>query len=928
MGSTNGISPDHPGPGMTAAENYAAPAGLDHQDRHIIWQNLYTVLTRLSNRTVSRETDELFVSTSLELANVSFVLGKGFSDLSVFLESAREAARRIGDRRSHAIITLHIARLMYFAEQRQEALALFERGKSEVEALGDDDIQSQAAEFIGLYFFVQGLFDDALHYFEQATQSFEFFKTGQAINPSGPMWMSYCAAFLGHYHRAIGTLDYYRRIATDRGDRPLATTLRAVLGITLAGINKHREAAFHLSGALQEAKRDRNAMACYFAKGGLAYHHLIEGRIEESRKWLQEAIHVGAPSGLIRQYASPWVLELLFEYHRHGLEPIPELTYPRETQRILQEPNIHLRGVALRLRAMESAANNDNPRSIESALQRSEACLKRSGDPVQLAKTRIELARLKLRQGEPEAARALAQKAWKAISGYGDAFYPDDLRHLLAFKEEILPSSTRHNELMEMFTDMIENLVPSSDIEELLGQTVKATNRFFSAERGGIFWFPRQPARRGPELRAAFNLSQSDVASEMFKSSLAVIFKACRENKPQVVRSSQSLLPSQLKAMMGVPFEVDGQVQGVLYHDNSYLNDCFAHFDDAQLLRMARALTRFIAQVMRYNRQMEQKTTAHLNRLDRVEPSRIITESPVMATILDQADRIATTDSTVLILGETGVGKELLARRIHSQSHRSEHPLVIVDPTAIPESLVESELFGHEKGAFTGADRRKPGRLELAHKGTLFIDEVGEIPLSIQVKLLRAIQEKTLTRVGGTATICSDFRLIAATNRDLENEVAAGRFREDLYYRLNVIPMVLPPLRDRGDDVLLLASHFQTRYCAKYNQRPRPLSPKEEAELLEYHWPGNVRELQNVVERAALLSSGEGLEFTLPSVRKSLPNHPFVDTPTLEEVQRRYIRFILEKTDGKIAGSGGAAELLGMKRTSLYNRMNKLGMRK
>jgi len=298
-----------------------------------------------------------------------------------------------------------------------------------------------------------------------------------------------------------------------------------------------------------------------------------------------------------------------------------------------------------------------------------------------------------------------------------------------------------------------------------------------------------------------------------------------------------------------------------------------------------------------------------------------------MNETLAKADRIAASDSTVLILGETGVGKELLAQRIHMMSQRSEKPFVIVDPTTIPENLVESELFGHEKGAFTGADRQKRGRLELAHSGTLFIDEVGEIPKSIQVKLLRVIQERTFVRVGGNRTLHPDFRLIVATSRDLASEVAAGRFREDLYYRLNVVPLTLPPLRERKEDIPLLAGYFLDRYASKYNRAEVRLRPQDKDRLKGYNWPGNVRELENVMERTVLLSTDERLEFKLPTEGKTVPGQFFSDYPTLDEIQRRYIRHVLKKTGGKVGGPAGAAEILGMKRTSLNNRMKRLGLR-
>lgn len=909
-------------------EKNLAQNALQSGDRNTAWQHLSHVAHRLAAHPMSPETDALFVSASLELANVSFVLGKGFADLIGILQKALKASGRTGDRRSMAMINLHLGRLLYFAEQRETAMSLFVSGKSEVDALGDEDIMTQAAEFIGLFYFIQGRFGEAITWFERAAQSFETASRGRVINPSGPLWLSYCAAFLGQFHRAIGTLDYYRRLAVEGSDRGLAITLRAVLGIILLGIKKNKEAYFHLSGALQEARMTQNALAGYFAKGGLAFHHYIEGRLKEAHDWITQTAEEGASSGLIHQYASPIVLETLFELHRHGMLDQTQFNYPNEFERIMREPNVHLRGVALRLKAADAVEKGSSNEVAERELGQSETYLKRSGDPVQLGKTRLEMARIRLRRGDKAGARTLAEMARENFGSYVEVFFPDDLRPLLALKSDLDFHKSPNDDMLGMLADVIDELSPSTDFETLLGRTVKATNRFFGAERGGIFWFRRHGAQTGPVLRGACNLSAADIAAEDFKSNLAMIFKAFQENKPQVIRrDDREAFPSRVKAMLGVPFSVEGHTRGVLYHDNSYVRDCFDSFDKAQLSLMARWLTSYIDHIFEFSRRVERKAVDTISQFDSGRDVSIITRSPRMLETLAQADRIAATNSSVLILGETGVGKELLARRIHNMSPRRNNPLVIVDPTVIPENLVESELFGHEKGAFTGADRQKKGRLELAHQGTVFIDEVGEIPRSIQVKLLRAIQERTMVRIGGNQTIYSDFRIITATNRDLAAEVAAGRFREDLYYRLNVIPITLPSLRERIDDVIVLAGHFLHRFATKYNRHNLELTRDHEAMLTAYAWPGNVRELQNVMERAVLLSFDGRLDLNLPTGRRPAGDNPFADMPSLDEIQRRYIDFVLARTEGKMSGPDGASAILGMKRTSLYNRMKKLGMR-
>jgi len=310
----------------------------------------------------------------------------------------------------------------------------------------------------------------------------------------------------------------------------------------------------------------------------------------------------------------------------------------------------------------------------------------------------------------------------------------------------------------------------------------------------------------------------------------------------------------------------------------------------------------------------------------------IIAESPTMQELLDRADQAADSHAPVLILGDTGVGKGLLARRIHNKSSRQNMPLIEVNLASIPETLVESELFGHEKGAFTGAERQRLGRIELAAKGTLFVDEIGDVPMFVQVKILQALEEKAFFRVGGMQRIVSDFRLITATNKDLNAEVKRGRFREDLFYRLNVIPLYIKPLKHRNDDVVALAKYFLKRYADRYNRLPPKLTDDDKAKLKSYHWPGNVRELKNVIERSIVLATDERLAIVIPddnlekeSLHDSSPGH-FSDLPTMEEMQRRYITYVAGKTNGKLGGPGSMADILGMKRTTLQSRIKKLGI--
>ena len=322
----------------------------------------------------------------------------------------------------------------------------------------------------------------------------------------------------------------------------------------------------------------------------------------------------------------------------------------------------------------------------------------------------------------------------------------------------------------------------------------------------------------------------------------------------------------------------------------------------------------------------------------RASASMPVGNSAAWRSTMDAVEQVAATDATVLITGETGTGKELLAQAIHARSPRREGPLVRMNCAAVAPTLLESELFGHERGAFTGAGARRIGRFELAHRGTLFLDEIGELSLEAQAAMLRVLQEREFERVGGSEPVRVDVRVIAATNRDLQNAVAAGRFRADLFYRLNVFPIVAPPLRDRAGDVPLLAAEFVRRASRRLRKPLRGIAPDAVALLAQYDWPGNVRELENVIERAAILARGDRIEVAnLPALTPRTPaiptstasavvNESTDDASALVAVEREHIQRILRETHGKIEGPAGAAARLGLRPSTLRSRMAKLGI--
>jgi formate hydrogenlyase transcriptional activator len=305
----------------------------------------------------------------------------------------------------------------------------------------------------------------------------------------------------------------------------------------------------------------------------------------------------------------------------------------------------------------------------------------------------------------------------------------------------------------------------------------------------------------------------------------------------------------------------------------------------------------------------------------------IVGNSPALKQLLQQVLTVAGSGATVLILGETGTGKELIARAIHRLSPRKDAPFIRINCAAIPTGLLESELFGHEKGAFTGAISQKIGRMELANGGTLFLDEVGEIPLELQPKLLRVLQDREFERLGSNRTIKVDMRVLAATNRNLAERIAQNQFRSDLYYRLSVFPILVPPLRQRKEDIPLLVRYFVRQISLRMDRHVESIPPGAMDALLQWHWPGNVRELENLMERSVILSESEVLRVPVSELHSlTLPEQAEVSNQNLDYAERQHIVRVLRETHGKISGPHGAAIRLGLKRTTLQSKMQRLGI--
>ncbi len=514
--------------------------------------------------------------------------------------------------------------------------------------------------------------------------------------------------------------------------------------------------------------------------------------------------------------------------------------------------------------------------------------------------------------------------------------YREDLERLVEERTtELRRSEQRQRALVAIGNAIVANL----DREALFEAIARALREVLAVDRASLTLY--DPARdvvtvyalAGPSMSQAFPVGAElpRVGSHLqtvLDERRAVL---CRDLEAERrTPFEDELLRAGLRAYIAVPLVTKGKVRGTL-NVGSAAPGRYSEDDAAFLGEIATQVAPAVDNMLAYEEIARLKTRLEAENVYLQEEIKtqhnfeeIVGQSAAVRRVLKAVETVAPTDACVLLLGETGTGKELVARAVHDLSARRRKPLVKVNCAAIPAGLFESELFGHEKGAFTGALARKIGRFELADGGTIFLDEVGELPLDLQAKLLRVLQEGEFERVGGP-TVKVDVRVIAATNRDLEAAMQEGRFRADLFYRLNVFPIRIPPLRERSEDVPLLVRYFVAKYARKLGRTIETIPQRTLESLAAYPWPGNARELENVIERAVIVSRGPGLELGewLPARGARAPESR---VPTLEELERNHIVAVLETTGWRVSGERGAAKVLGLKPTTLEARMKKLGI--
>ncbi len=534
-----------------------------------------------------------------------------------------------------------------------------------------------------------------------------------------------------------------------------------------------------------------------------------------------------------------------------------------------------------------------------------------------------------------------------------DAYSDDEVEFLglvasqiaLAMDDAVnFQASRRAQERLELLLDLTNRLVSTLDLRDLL-RVIAANLRgvmqsdgvgiqLADAEDGRLRVYALDFPGSNDVIREGWEPAANSTAAQVFRTGEPAM-DGIRELASDPIANALGV-----QSVCHLPLTSRNRVLGVL-GVGSLRENAFSEDDVAFLVQFARQVAIAVDNAIAYGQISTLKDQLAQEKLYLEDEIRtelnfdeIVGKSEALRRVLTLVETVAPTDSTVLIYGETGTGKELIARAVHDLSSRRSNAFVKLNCAAIPTGLLESEMFGHEKGAYTGAIAQRIGRFELAHRGTVFLDEIGEIPLELQPKLLRVLQEREFERLGSTRTLRTDARLIAATNRDLEALVSEQKFRSDLYYRLNVFPVRVPALRERPDDIPLLVRHFVQQFSRRMNRSVDTIPSETMTTLVRYHWPGNIRELQNVIERAVILSSGSVLKVPTDELRLRAADAPPVGESSkgslraaLNDTERQEILATLEKTNWKVAGPNGAAALLGMNRSTLQSRMQKLGVR-
>ena len=796
----------------------------------------------------------------------------------------------------------------------------------------EQEMKNHIVCFAGLLYAISGDYPDSLRSHVHQGEPGDWL---DRIALFHAMSISQSAMYLGRYTLAVGTVESARHSAELAGEKTFSLLWLTHLCFLLLRKGDWDDALNHLDFLFSCTHPVENPKIFSSTVRGLALYHYLNGRPGAAyrilRRETENAIAAGSPHS---PFVDPYILDMLYDFAKAGYPDIPRYAFRDTLESFLRSPNRQRRGAALRVKALclrDGKAGRWDAEEADpvSLLRQSIGCLAPSQDVRELALARHELANTLESLGRHDEARPLRMLVSESIGRASHAgMSPLEISILATrdrdsdvFSPGVPTVDTRFlkEELMDRCHDAFNDVPIRQTLEDNLQRIVNVAQLELKAERAALF---RASAGGHPiECAASVNLTRTELQSPSMRDRIAWVADCLSKRKGDRERRAVCL-----------SLNVGGRQPWLLYLDTRFGPGFLTQLKKSELGELARLFAAEVRTALRLDDMRQQEIHWQNAKFNAVTLQKNTGEAPIIGEGLKQlaaqVRQVGMTDAAVLFYGETGTGKDVFARQLHLFSQRK-GPFVAVHPASTPEQLFESEFFGHERGAFTGATSQKIGYVEMADGGTLFIDEVGEMPLSMQVKLLRVLQNQRFMRVGGTAEIISRFRLVAATNRNLRDEVAKGRFREDLFYRLSVVPLRVPPLRERREDIIGLAEAFVETYCQRYGRPPLQLTGAERACLLNYPWPGNVRELKNIIERAVILNVPL-LELVSPSRSAASGSaagaFTISDFPTIPELEERYLRYVLEQTGGKVCGPDGAEALLRLKRSTIYLKLKKYGI--
>ena len=907
----------------------------------------------------------IFVKCVLKLSKLEYMRGISPAETLALQREAIEMINQSNLTGEDALLFLYAGMGEHFGGELERGETLRAKGIKYLKEFNYLDLESEAVPLIVWHYYLTGDLKRTIGYYESYLIPIESRSDEEIIIMAYPS-VIFSYFLMGEYSRALILCENIYKKALKLHDRIASNLMFAISGRIRVYMGDMENAETILYNSYAEARELRYGWGLYYSLCGICFFQFQKGNYEASREALFLARQAARDYEFFPINASPFLLDVMKMIRDYHLEPVDDFDYATQLDNYLHSNNNHLKGVAYRHIALETRESNGNTSAVKDNLHTSITLLEQSGNDKELYKSCVALAKIFLDENDEKNAEMYANKSWKLLSKNERDSFPSRLFRFVTDDQ----STVSFSNLLETTWLELRHVINE---ERMLTRLLTSMCRLLKAECG-VFVTVEQD---GFDIRLTQNVETTEKESMQLKRIYHVISKAVRTGQPNVnykfCKKQEEFVESTVrtpKYSVCIPFVKEGKTFAALYVESYYVNEPLTEEEISMIEEFGHKMSDPLFAVLNYEAVSSEAAT--IEEEEKIEPSITMKNTRFCSSvdaevdfILQQIEKVAETNIPVLIIGETGAGKEVFAREVYEKSSYKK-TFIKVNCGAIPESLIESELFGYEKGSFTGAAQRKKGYFELAEGGTIFLDEIGELSLMAQVKLLRVLQEHEFMRVGGNSVVKVDFRLIAATNKDLHNEVEQGAFRKDLYYRLNVVQLQVPPLRSRKEDILNFAEFFIAKFCAEQNKPLCRIDEKTKMEMLAYDWPGNVRELENVMQRAVLFSrngwiqvelrkegecdfsrvssaAGESdlrshtqdpLVLTMQQPKVTPTRTPEAQLPlctklrTLEEMERSYIEEVLSHCGGKIAGKGGAAEILGMKRTTLISRMEKLGMRK